>query len=46
MLSNLWNLKTNGNKFIIKKQTHRYRKQVYGYHKGKRKGRGKLGIWD
>ena len=30
---------------LFTKQTHRHRKQTYGYQKGK-KGRDKLGIWD
>ena len=32
------------NLFIKQKQTHRHRKQTYGYQRGKR--RGKLGGWD
>ena len=27
------------------KQTHRYRKQTYGYQKEKGSGRDKLGVW-
>ena len=33
------------NLFTIQKQTHRHRKQTYGYQ-GEREGRDKLGIWD
>ena len=29
-----------------KKQTHRHRKQTYGYQRGKRVGRDKLGVLD
>ena len=28
------------------KQTHRHRKQTYGYQRGKRGDRDELGIWD
>ena len=33
------------NLFTKHKQTHRHRKQTYGYQKGK-EGRDKLGVWD
>ena len=33
------------NLFTKQKQTHRHRKQTYGYQKGK-VGRDKLGVWD
>ena len=33
------------NVFTKQKQTHRHRKQTYGYQ-GERKGRDKLGVWD
>ena len=32
------------NLFTEQKQTHRHRKQTYGYQKGG--GRDKLGVWD
>ena len=32
--------------FIKQKQTHRLRKQTYGYQRGKGGGRDKLGVWD
>ena len=34
------------NLFAKQKQTHRHRKQTYGYQKGKGVGRDKLGSWD
>ena len=34
----MWNLKTNTDKFIKQKQTHRHRKQTHGYQRGKRGG--------
>ena len=34
------------NLFTKRKQTHRLRKQTYGYQRGKVGGRGKLGGWD
>ena len=35
------------NLFTKQKQTHRRRKQIYGYQKGKvEEGEDKLGIWD
>ena len=42
------NLKKNDtNELITKqKQTHRRRKQIYGYQRGKVGGRDKLGVWD
>ena len=33
------------NLFTIQKQTHRHRKQTYGYQRGKA-GWDKLGVWD
>ena len=33
------------NLFTKQKQTHRHRKQAYGYQRGK-EGRDKLGGWD
>ena len=39
-------LKNNTNELIYKqKQTHRHRKQTFGYQRGKA-GDGKLGVWD
>ena len=32
--------------FIKQKQTHRHRKQIYGYQRGKGVGKDKLGVWD
>ena len=32
--------------FIKQKQTHRFRKQIYGYQRGNVAGRDKLGAWD
>ena len=32
--------------FIKQKWTHRHRKQIYGYLRGKGVGRDKLGVWD
>ena len=34
------------NLFMKEKQTHRHRKQTYGYQKGKVGGRDQLGGWD
>ena len=34
------------NLFIKQQQAHRYRKQIYGYQRGKGRGRDKLGVWD
>ena len=34
------------NLFTKQKQTHRLRKQTYGYQRGKVGGRDKLGVWD
>ena len=31
----MWNLNYDKNKFIYKTETHRYRKQIYGYQSGK-----------
>ena len=33
------------NLFVKQKQSHRYKKQTYGYDGGKRR-RGKVGDWD
>ena len=32
--------------FTKQKQTHRRRKQIYGYQRGKVEGRDKLEVWD
>ena len=34
------------NLFTKRKQTHRHRKQTYGYQRGRLAGRDKLGDWD
>ena len=34
------------NLFTKQKQTHRLRKQTYGYQRGKLGGRNKLAVWD
>ena len=34
------------NSLIKQKQTHRHRKQTYGYQRGKGGGMDKLGVWD
>ena len=46
-ISYMWNLKKmmQVNLFTKQKQTHRYRKQTYGYQ-GVKWGRDKLGDWD
>ena len=36
----MWNLKYDTNLFRKQKQTHRYRKQTYGYQRGKGVGEG------
>ena len=43
----MWNLKKmiQMNLLTKQKQTHRHRKQTYGYQSGKER-EGKLGIWD
>ena len=43
----MWNLqkRIQMNLFTKQKQTHRHRKQIYGYQRGKG-GRDKLGSWD
>ena len=43
----MWNLEkmVQMNLFTKQKQTHRQRKQTYGYQKGK-PWRDKLGVWD
>ena len=41
MISHMWNQKHDTNESIYckkHKQTHRYRKQIYGYQRGKRGG--------
>ena len=38
--------RTQMNLFTKEKQTHRHRKQTYGYQRGKGWGRDKLGVWD
>ena len=47
MISIMWNLKKmiQMKLFTKQKQTHRHRKQTYGYQRGKR-GRDKMGVWD
>ena len=45
-ITHMWNLKKKMikvNLFAKKKQTHRFRKQIYGYQRGKVDGRDKLG---
>ena len=37
--------KVQMNLFTKQKETHRYRKQMYGFQRGK-EGRNKLGVWD
>ena len=37
---------TQMNLFIKQKQTHRHRKQTYGYPRGKSSQRDKLGVWE
>ena len=32
--------------FTKQEQTHKHRKQTYGYQRGKVRGRDKLGVWD
>ena len=39
------NYDTGGFIYKTKKQTHRHRKQTYGYQRGER-GRDKLRVWD
>ena len=40
----MWNLKRNDtNEFTKQKETHKLRKQTYGYQRGKRGGREKSG---
>ena len=34
------------NELTKEKQTHRIRKQTYGYQRGKAAERDKLGVWD
>ena len=34
------------NQYTKQKQTHRSRKQTYGYQRGKGGGKDKLGFWD
>ena len=43
----MWNLKYDTNELIYETETHRHRKQIYGYQRGKGGGgRDKLGGWD
>ena len=37
---------TQMNLLAKQKQTHRHRKQPYGYQKGKKLGKDKLEVWD
>ena len=50
VVSYMWNLKKKKmiqmNLFTKQKQTHRHRKQTYGYQRGKVGGRDKFGDWD
>ena len=34
------------NLFAEQKQTHKLRKQIYGYQRGQVRGRDGLGVWD
>ena len=48
-ITHMWNLNKiiQMNLFTKQKQTHRHRKQIYGYQKGKvEEWEDKLGIWD
>ena len=46
-ITHIWNLiKNDLNELRKQKQTHRFWKQSYGYHRGKVRGRDKLGGWD
>ena len=36
----MWNVKYDTNELTKQKQTHRHRKQIYGYQKGKGVGEG------
>ena len=38
----MWNLKYDTNELIYKTETHRHRKQTYGYQRGKMAGTDKL----
>ena len=45
----MWNLKKKMVKMSLytkQKETHRHKKQTYGYQRGKGEGRDKLGVWD
>ena len=42
----MWNLKKLIQVNLLTKQTHRHRKQTYGYQRGKRGEGDKLGVWD
>ena len=44
----MWNIfkMIQRNVFTEQKQTHRHRKETYGYQRGKVVGRDKLGIWN
>ena len=44
----MWNLKKKIQIHLLtkQKQTHRHRKQTYGYQRGKGRWRDKLGVWD
>ena len=42
----MWNLKSDTYELFTKqKQIHRFRKQTYGYQRGKMRWRDKLGGW-
>ena len=46
-ITSMQNLKKiDTNELIYKTETHRLRKQAYGYQRGKVGGRYKLGVWD
>jgi len=47
MIPHMWNLKKMIQRNILtkQKQTHRHRRQIYDYLRG-REGRDKLGVWD
>ena len=44
----MWDLKNDTNEFFTKqRQTHRHRKQTYGFQRGKvGRGTNKLEVWD
>ena len=42
----MWNLKYDTNELIYETETHRHRKQTYGYQRGKGGGEGINQVWD